>query len=67
MIDPIDLAAQYAAEVAPLAAGQAMFGGTLPVIGALTGAARFEIELEDPVLGRKISHGYDVSSLPNIG
>jgi hypothetical protein len=67
MIDPIDLAAQYAAEVAPLTVGQAMFGGTLPVIGALTGAARFEIELEDPVLDRKISHGYDVSSLPNIG
>lgn len=67
MIDPIDLAAQYASEVAPLAAGQAMFGGTLPVIGGLMGAARFEIELEDPVLGRKISHGYDVSSLPNIG
>lgn len=67
MIDPIDLAAQYAAEVAPLAVGQAMFGGTLPVIGGLTGAARFEIELEDPVLGRKISHAYDVSSLPNIG
>ncbi len=67
MIDPFDLAAQYAAEVAPLASGQAMFGGTLPVIGELMGAARFELELEDPVLGRKISHGYDVSTLPNIG
>jgi hypothetical protein len=67
MIDPMDLAAQYATEYAPLAIGQAMFCGTLPVIGKLTGAPRFEIELEDPVLGRKVSHGYDVSSLPNIG
>ena len=43
-----------------------MFGGTLPVIGELTGAPRFEIELEDPVLGRKLSHAYDVETLPNV-
>ncbi len=67
MIDPLELAAQYASEYAALASGQAMFGGTLPVIGELTGASRFELELEDPVLGRKISHGYDVTILPNIG
>ncbi len=67
MIDPLDLAAQYAEEYAPLASGQAMFGGTLPVIGGIKGAPRFELELEDPVLGRKITHAYDMSNLPNIG
>lgn len=67
MIDPRDLAGQYALEYAPLAPGRAMFGGTLPVIGDLTGAPRFELELEDPVLGRKIAHAYDISNLPNIG
>lgn len=67
MIDPLDLAAQYADENAPLANGQAMFGGTLPVIGGIQGAPRFELELEDPVLGRKIAHSYDMTTLPNIG
>lgn len=67
MIDPMDLAARYAADHAPLAPGQAMFGGTLPVIGGIAGAPRFELELEDPVLGRRIAHGYDVTTLPNIG
>ena len=67
MIDPLDLAAQYAEESAPLASGQAMFGGTLPVIGGIKGAPRFELELEDPVLGRRIAHAYDMSNLPNIG
>lgn len=67
MIDPLELAERYAQTAAPLADGQAMFGGTLPVIGGIKGAPRFEIELEDPVLGRRISHAYDISSLPNIG
>ena len=67
MIDPIDLAAQYADDVAALETGQAMFGGTLPVIGGIQGAPRFELELEDPVLNRKITHTYDMTNLPNIG
>ncbi len=44
--------------------GTAMFGGTMPVIGGLRPAARFEMELEDPILGRRLRHGYDVSVLP---
>lgn len=67
MIDLLDLAAQYADEYAPLTTGQAMFGGTLPVIGGIKGAPRFELELEDPVRGRKIAHAYDMTNLPNIG
>ena len=30
-------------------------------------ADRFEFELEDPVLKRKISHGYDVITMPVLG
>ena len=30
-------------------------------------AARFDMELEDPVLGRKLTHGYDIVSLPDEG
>lgn len=41
-----------------------LFCGTLPTIGPIRHAARFEFELEDPVLGRLISHTYDVKVLP---
>ena len=44
-----------------------MFGGTLPAIGGISPAPRFEFELEDPVLNRKITHTYDMTNLPNIG
>ena len=30
-------------------------------------AVEFEIELEDPILGRKISHRYAIGTLPNEG
>jgi Protein of unknown function (DUF2848) len=46
--------------------GVAMFLGTMPAIGAIRSSQRFEMELEDPVLGRKITHGYHVQSLPVI-
>ena len=47
--------------------GCAMFGGTFAAKGGIRSASRFEFELEDPVLKRKISHGYDVVSLPVLG
>ena len=46
--------------------GVAMFLGTMPAIGAIRSSQRFEMELEDPVLGRKITHGYRVQSLPIV-
>ena len=67
---PGDLIAAYgglppeAAIINGLPPGAAMFGGTMPVIGRVRPAARFEIELEDPVLGRRLSHGYDIAVLP---
>ena len=47
--------------------GCAMFGGTFAAKGGIRPADRFEFELEDPVLKRKISHGYDVLTMPVLG
>ena len=47
--------------------GTAMFCGTLAAIGGIRPAARFEFEIEDPVLRRIIRHGYDVTVLPIAG
>jgi hypothetical protein len=49
-----------------LAAGTVMFGGTLGAIGGIRPALRFEMELEDPVLGRMMRHGYDIDVLPVV-
>jgi hypothetical protein len=49
-----------------LPAGVAMFLGTVPAIGAIRPSPRFEMELEDPVLGRKLTHGYHVRPLPLV-
>ncbi|WP_407529814.1 DUF2848 domain-containing protein [Methylobacterium oryzisoli] len=46
--------------------GTVMFGGTLGAIGGIRPASRFEMELEDPVLGRRLTHGYDVVALPVV-
>jgi len=44
--------------------GTIMFCGTMPAQGGVRSSSRFEFELEDPILGRKISHAYDVLKLP---
>jgi hypothetical protein len=49
-----------------LAPGGVMFGGTIGAIGGIRPAARFAMELEDPVLGRRIAHGYAVRALPVV-
>ena len=43
----------------------ALFCGTQPVLGALTPAGAYELELHDPVLGRSLSHRYAVNALPH--
>jgi Protein of unknown function (DUF2848) len=65
MRHPEDLIARYAK--GGLAEGTLMFCGTLAVHGGLRSAERFEFELQDPVRGRTIHHGYSVVSLPNLG
>jgi len=47
--------------------GCAMFGGTFAAKGGIRPADRFEFELEDPVLKRRIGGGYDVIALPVLG
>jgi hypothetical protein len=66
MIDGRELIARYAGAAA-LAEGTMMFGGALATIGPVRATERFEFELEDPVLGRKIGHGYRVTKLPVRG
>ena len=60
---PEDLIARYGA---PLATGTIMFCGTLGAKGGIRPAARFEMELDDPVLKRRMTHSYDVVDLPVI-
>jgi hypothetical protein len=50
-----------------LAPGTAMFCGTFAVHGAMSYAGSFDMELEDPVLGRKLTHSYRIVQLPDEG
>ena len=61
-----ELTSGYAA-TAKLPDGIAMFCGTLPALGGIRFASEYRLELEDPVLGRKLGHSYSVVSLPNEG
>ena len=45
--------------------GTAFLSGAPPTVGGLVFNARHEIELNDPVLGRALRHGYDVEELPH--
>jgi hypothetical protein len=51
---------------AGLPAGTLMFCGTLGALGGVRPGSRFEMEFEDPVLGRKLNHAYDVEALPVV-
>ncbi|MBV8850524.1 MAG: DUF2848 domain-containing protein [Methylobacteriaceae bacterium] len=66
MRPPKELLRLYANDGA-LSFGTAMFCGTLAVHGAIEGGEVFEMELEDPVLGRKLTHAYRVEQLPVEG
>jgi hypothetical protein len=59
---PEDLLQRY-----PLQPGWAMFGGTLAAKGGIRPAGRFAMELEDPVLRRKLRHEYRIQVLPVEG
>jgi Protein of unknown function (DUF2848) len=63
---PRDLIAGWRNGDGKLPAGVAMFCGTLPVIGAIRSSPRFEMELDDPVLGRKLDHSYSVQVRPIV-
>jgi Protein of unknown function (DUF2848) len=63
MRHPDDLIARYGKA---LDAGTIMFCGTLGAKGGIRPAARFEMELDDPVLKRRMTHAYDIVDLPVI-
>jgi hypothetical protein len=62
---PADLIAR-AGGTAAFTPGTVMFCGTLAAIGGIRPAERFEMALEDPVLGRTLTHGYDIDVLPIV-
>jgi hypothetical protein len=62
MRSPEDLMGRY-----PLKSGYAMFCGTLAAIGGIRPGSAFSMELEDPVLGRKLRHEYSIGVLPVEG
>ncbi|HVV63747.1 MAG TPA: DUF2848 domain-containing protein [Pseudolabrys sp.] len=65
MRTPSDLMGR-AGGAAKFSAGTIMFCGTLGAIGGIRPAARFEMTLEDPVLGRSMSYAYDIDVLPVV-
>lgn len=64
---PADLLAKFAERGGEFTDGSAMLCGTLAAIGGIRPAQRFEIELEDPVLGRTLRHAYAIETLPIHG
>lgn len=67
MQDPLELVKGWTGGTPALPEGTAMFCGTLAAKGGIRPAARFEMELFDPVLGRSLKHGYDIQTLPIAG
>lgn len=66
MMMPAALIIRYASS-GRLPEGTLMFCGTLAVKGGIRPSGKFEFELEDPVLGRTIKHGYSIETLPILG
>jgi hypothetical protein len=62
MRHPDDLMRRYGG----LGTNTVMFGGTIGAIGPLAHADAFDMELEDPVLGRSIRHRYAIDALPML-
>ena len=62
---PDELMTQYAGKGLPDDA--VMFCGTLAAIGGVRPSPQFSFELNDPVLGRKIAHAYEITELPVLG
>jgi Protein of unknown function (DUF2848) len=63
MRDPIDLMTRYGRA---FVANTVIMCGTIGAKGGIRPAARFEMELEDPVLKRRMTHAYDIISLPVV-
>jgi hypothetical protein len=66
MLAPLDLIGRCAGG-ARLPENAIMYCGTLAARGGVRPTPRFEYEIEDPVLGRRIAHAYSVRILPIMG
>ena len=66
LLPPGDLLQRLGRSDGGLAPGQAMLCGTLPVNGGVRPAERFDMALIDPVLERRIEHGYRIQTLPIV-
>lgn len=64
---PLELIEGYNRGQGTFGDGSIMFGGTFPAKGGIRPADRFELELVDEKLGRKIAHGYNIEPLPILG
>ena len=64
MLAPEDLIARYTGGGSTLPKGTAMFCGTMPLLLPIGPAVEFEMELEDPILGRTLCHRYRTRELP---
>ena len=62
---PEDLIRRYAGDKG-FVPDTIMMCGTLGAKGGIRPASRFEMELDDPVLKRRMTHGYDVITLPVV-
>ncbi len=67
MLSPADVIGRYTNGGKALAEGTLMFCGTFAAKGRIRPAPRFDYEIEDPVLGRKITGGYAITTLPVLG
>jgi hypothetical protein len=67
MRTPLDLIEGYNRSQGTFDDGSIMFGGTLAAKGGIRSAERFEFELVDEKLGRRIAHGYNIEPLPVLG
>jgi hypothetical protein len=65
MRDPRDLMRQLTGD-SSLSPTTVMFCGTLGAKGGIRPASHFEMELDDPVLKRRMMHAYDVIDLPVV-
>lgn len=64
---PLDLIERHTASQGAWQSGTVMFGGTLAAQGGIRPADRFEFEIVDEKLDRRIAHAYDVRCLPILG
>jgi hypothetical protein len=67
MRTPTELIDRYQSGQGLFEEGTVMFGGTLAAKGGIRPAQRFEFELVDEKLGRRIAHAYAIEPLPIVG